>query len=1648
MCGPCASAAALTVRHLWRALSRDTCHHLPSQGQEGRGKIFGCRMYLRQNGSMGPCPHQYKQKLLWFMAFLLPLTRADVDTQEDKLFTWKSGAWGQCIGECGPGGLQSRSVWCVHSETWVTHISNCESQDEPASQRNCFKICDWHRDLFQWEVTEWDTCVLVPYSNNEVKTRSTECVTAQRGLQQRQVNCVHKANRSITLVEICEHFTPQPPTEQACLVPCPLDCIVSEFSPWSTCSKNCGNHLQYITRSVISAPLYGGSDCPNLTEWRTCPFHSLCSFGEEEYTYSLKVGPWSECRLPHVKEINLSGRTMLDFGSDSGERSIFRQTGPKSLEDSGMRDLEIGYQTRQVQCMQSDGKNALLSICTQNSMPLHYQSCIMPRDCEVSEWSAWSLCSKTCQPGGSILGLRSRRRDVKHIAVGEGKPCPVLEEMEACNTGGREPLCLSFSWKTSEWTECQASLLTEQGTTSRAEETTQCGGGVQTRKVFCAQSVMESGTKKEVYRPVGPEFCVGPAPSESQLCNIPCPTDCLLSSWTDWGPCIHENCLDPHGRKGYKFRRRQITLESMTTSGNCPHLEEAVPCDDPLCYKWAVFGDLHCVPENGECGHGKYHINTTCLGELGQSVSAELCVDEPPVQLVCKVPCSLDCVISEWSAWSPCSRSCSTKNAEGKQSRTRSILAYPGEGGKSCPSSQALYEYRLCNDHLCTTFYWQTSPWEPCTTNTQIAQLNFTVSRSKENTCGVGVQTRIVFCMKNSTGQATGKRCPEFSKPETIRTCLLPCKRDCVVTLFSEWTSCLKTCQPGNNSVAKQSRYRIITQEVLNGGQECPGTLYEERECETVPVCLMYRWKPHAWKQCVLVPDYVRQGITGASDSCGHGIQTRDIICVTADDHPTEVTECLRWAGPIPPLAQECNIPCKEDCTFTPWTQFTSCSTDCVSSRIRRRHLTGKSKKRDRCQNAEVYPLVETEACACKEYKSHPHGNWSDCIIRDSRNEIQLRTRTPGNMKSCGEGVRFRAIACYDLSGRIVEPTLCSHSGYIEEKCEIPCPFDCRLSDWSSWTPCSSSCGPGVKMRYKFLKEKPYNGGRPCPKLDLKNQVYEAIPCYNECNQYLWVTEPWSACKLHSEEKTADCGLGIQIRKVRCVNISKNAEDDFVSDTYCNHQETPTSRQNCTLSCPGECVMSSWGQWSQCPKLCDSVSLRSRTRFPLRFPASIKPCPKDSETEPCVLNSNCFHYQYNVTEWSTCQLSEKAICGEGIKTRLLDCTRSDGKSVQMSYCEQLGLKKPEKMSLRCLVECTFDCHISDWSAWSPCPQTSGFAGQERSRHIIMQAEGDGRPCPTLLNQYRSCPVYPHYAWSFGEWSMCKVENGQCGEGLKSRNLTCAVHDITISGTKQQVDPKFCGQLPSEENPLSMNCYVPCPGDCHLTEWSHWSSCEVTCIDGRSFETVGRQTRSRTFIVQSLDNQESCPSPIIETRPCTGGKCFKYTWKMSPWRDNKRTVWCQRSDGINVTGGCSPNSQPAAVRSCDPPCRKPFSYCMQSGICGCHEGYTQIMRSSGVLDYCLKVPGPESKKADVKTFIEKSKPSINSKLPQIFNWSIQLFDQDGRVSLWVYVVCVGSFLILVFLIIISYLVCRKPQGQKSKLPQQKPLTLAYDGDFDM
>ncbi|KAK7877677.1 hypothetical protein WMY93_031614, partial [Mugilogobius chulae] len=948
--------------------------------------------------------------------------------------------------------------------------------------------------------------------------------------------------------------------------------------------------------------------------------------------------------------------------------------------------------------------------------------------------------------------------------------------------------------------------------------------------------------------PVENRLCEGPVPNRSQLCHLPCPIECQVSPWGAWGPCTYENCDDQTAKKGFKLRRREIVNEPSGGPGNCPHLVEAVPCEDPACWSWRVLSLEQCVPE----GRG---------------------------------------------------------------------VMWAGNAGCSGP---------VCQQH-----------W-----------------------------------------------CPDAPRPSTMRSCQLSCKRDCIVSPFSDWTSCPDSCDPAGESVSStQSRRRVIVQQPSNGGQECPDVLEEQRECDPPKTC---------------------PGFSGVVPAAG-----RD----------------PGGCGPVPkvgalhaPSTQRCLLPCQDDCQLSPWSKFSPCTADCVGVRSRKRALIG----------------------------------------------------------------------------------------YIEEACIIPCPSDCKLSEWSNWSRCSKSCGSGVKVRSKWLREKPYNGGRPCPKLDHINQaqVYEMVPCQSDCSQYVWVAEPWSVWKVSNVDLKENCGEGVQTRKVRCMLNTIDGPSEAVDDYLCDPEEMPLGARESRLPCPEDCVLNDWGPWSRCSLPCTRTRFRERTAYVLRSPSVGRQCPNTTDREPCSLNLNCFNYFYNITEWSTCQLSPSAVCGPGLKTRMLDCVRSDGKSVDMRFCEELQLEKRWQMNMSCTVECPVNCQLSEWSSWSQCSQTCGLEGRMwRSRWVVQASQGDGRPCPSHMQQWKPCPVRPCYSWRYSQWSECRVENVVCGAGLRFRNLTCWVSDGSAEDPGAQVEEELCSGLDLEvegDKMISLKepCTLPCPGECYLMEWSDWSPCVSICVKEASVEFGSVQVRSRAVLAQEPENLQQCPDQAWESQTCIGGDCYEYKWKSSVLPGSTRPIiWCQRSDGVNVTGGCPPLSPGADSSSCDPPCLMPRSFCSQLLSLLPHHTHHFFPSHNLSFSFCLyDVVAPSAERpvrvrgglhgaalscgtaAEVHSHPRPGGPHSPGQWsgggdqqsarahPELHHpaweggraWYLQpygavlskapVLSADGKLKMWVYGVAAGALVLLIFIVSMIYLACKKPKRPPRQRQQNnnrlKPLTLAYDGDTDI
>lgn len=78
----------------------------------------------------------------------------------------------------------------------------------------------------------------------------------------------------------------------------------------------------------------------------------------------------------------------------------------------------------------------VFSLCSRDDDPVTSRSCVMLRDCQTTNWSSWSSCSKTCQSSDLSPGYRVRSRGVTQPGAGRGTECSALQEKEACNIIG------------------------------------------------------------------------------------------------------------------------------------------------------------------------------------------------------------------------------------------------------------------------------------------------------------------------------------------------------------------------------------------------------------------------------------------------------------------------------------------------------------------------------------------------------------------------------------------------------------------------------------------------------------------------------------------------------------------------------------------------------------------------------------------------------------------------------------------------------------------------------------------------------------------------------------------------------------------------------------------------------------------------------------------------------------------------------------------------------------------------------------------------------------------------------------------------------------------------------------------------------------
>ncbi|XP_026471997.1 A disintegrin and metalloproteinase with thrombospondin motifs 9-like [Ctenocephalides felis] len=591
-----------------------------------------------------------------------------------------------------------------------------------------------------------------------------------------------------------------------------------------------------------------------------------------------------------------------------------------------------------------------------------------------------------------------------------------------------------------------------------------------------------------------------------------------------------------------------------------------------------------------------------------------------------------------------------------------------------------------------------------------------------------------------------------------------------------EYTGSNTTNEKINSSRTRQLKYDLIVQ-VLSVGQEYPPDIvYEYTESKRME----YMWKMSSWSSC----DRICQGVSYQTPQCVHR-QTQTIV---SDDH------CGHEHKP-----DRKEKTCNDICTLS-WdvASYSECSVTCGKG-IRRIHW--------QCIRKDIYDTKEIlDDIMCSHVaKQDPS---EGIICERSCPEWKFSEWTPC---SCTTGLQNRTARCVDFTGKHMPDYMCDSSlRKLQQNCESSC------AQWveGPWTPCSATCGSGIKKRALICKlnDKLLSGEycqgpspktedtcemEPCPTSDLytmrpednltlynvgnydynydnhKIHAVDVVPVMKHHFAYAWRTGLWGECSCTKRER---------VRLVECMR-----GNEVASPILCSANR-PLNRESCEDPQCGKWI---YGDWGQCQRDCmqrrQVVCQHKTTRMTL----------PDSECDP--------RQKMQATQF----------CKPDLRYQWT-CTRSRGRhGIRCKdMLDFLSPLKDDHLCSQCYRQHAYkDCktHRSPWrkTAWSPCIGKCGEPGHQvrnvtcvenirqrisrPNRHPLQYWRGTESPSTQYCNIFprpssvRTCDPVCSYHWVTKAWQKCSHTCGR--KGRKKRHVYCS-----LNGGTKEYDEHFCSKM--------------------------------------------------------------------------------------------------------------------------------------------------------------------------------------------------------------------------------------------------------------
>jgi len=581
-----------------------------------------------------------------------------------------------------------------------------------------------------------------------------------------------------------------------------------------------------------------------------------------------------------------------------------------------------------------------------------------------------------------------------------------------------------------------------------------------------------------------------------------------------------------------------------------------------------------------------------------------------------------------------------------------------------------------------------------------------------------------------------GVPCPKLAQNTTCN--VQACPIDCAVSPWTEWAECSLTC--GGGSTLKT---RKITKDAENGGSVCPA-LKKDKPCNTDPCpidCSISGWT--SWSQC--------------DEKCGVN-GTRD--------RQRSITKFPKYGGELCPLLNEtlpCNhLPCvgegtgpicggKTSADWQSWKMFgsTGLYLDIDTSKCKftatPNYVANVVGDKKHWQMSGVNSIYSASKDAFRMYLWHPtlystnlksiaiQYNWNVNWLADPGRKSGVTTAGKTDWKQMKRNLIYVDVdtinSKYPVTPRYVTSihgtrdhwkVQGAHSVYNPEsdgfRVYLLYPditvAEAEKKQWTiAWIGSydDSNSGQSSSVWTPYKKDGTGDISALYIDVDASKSKFHGVPAYVSCvagDSHHWGVT--GAASMYSPTRT---GFRVYLDKALSADFAHRKKWHV---NYIAYQGSI------------DCQVSSWSTWSKCPGSCVPTN------------------------------------QYRIRK-----ILKKAFNG-GNCTKLKD-TRA---------CNEHG--------------CPVNCKLSDWGAWSVCSKSCDAGKQTRLRNILVHAAFAGDACPDLTAD-RSCntaacnsaeaeaalkaAAQPDCSEKnvFGDWSECTKF---CGSGYRFRyreHIMCSVH---------------------------------------------------------------------------------------------------------------------------------------------------------------------------------------------------------------------------------------------------------------------------------